>query len=236
MVNFCFTRPLKRKILYTLTAIYFRGGDEAIGERNLCVTFGGGYFLVSMIILIVNDNFLEFGLKSAYQTFNHTATQFLMAHNIEHASVGPASRIMFQFWLSVWSGLIGIFFIFPGLRLAQMHKDALLNNQKSPAILMALHLSFIAPLLALLLWVRPIARVVLVERSWNGRAPFMTAEFFDTFRILFVIGVALFRLAMMTTYLQSYLNIALNKVVNLKKESGKIKNIELQRMVHTGQY
>merc|ERR550534_484635 len=40
-----------------------------------------------------------------------------------------------------------------------------------------------------------------------------------------------YRLAVMPTYLQAYLNLAYQKVEDLKQEAGKISNIELQRLV-----
>lgn len=220
-------------MLYTLTGVYFRGGDEAIGERNLCITFGGVYFLLSMVILIVNDRFLEFGLNTAYESFNRTATRFLQAHEIEHASLGPASKIMFQFWLAIWSGMIGLFFTFPGLRYSQMHRDALFFNRGSRFMMIALRWDFIGPLLTLLLWVRPLARTPLCERAyaWYGGETLMAPENFEILRILIVLMTLLVRLSLMPLYLQAYLDLALVKLVHLKKQSGKIKNIELQKMV-----
>ena len=46
-----------------------------------------------------------------------------------------------------------------------------------------------------------------------------------------VIAVVLFRLAVMPRYLQSYLNMAYDKLEELKQEAGKISNIDLQKMV-----
>jgi hypothetical protein len=183
-----------------------------------------------MAILIVNDKFLEFGLDSAYDSFNSTATDFLAAHQISHASVGPASQIMFRFWLAVWSGIIGVYFIFPGLRFAQMHKDAL-NLYDTKFMRASLHWTFVAPVFVLLLWVRPIARVPLVERSWGGRKPFLHSDDFEVLRLLIALIIPLCRLFLMPVYVQSYLDVTLLKLRNLKKQSGQIKKQDLQLIV-----
>lgn len=50
------------KVLFSLTTHYFRVEDA--GERSLCVTFGFFFFVKAMAILIVTENYLEFGLES----------------------------------------------------------------------------------------------------------------------------------------------------------------------------
>lgn len=51
-----------RKILFSLTAHYFR--LEEGGERSLCITFAFFFFVKAMAILIVTENYLEFGLET----------------------------------------------------------------------------------------------------------------------------------------------------------------------------
>lgn len=51
-----------RKILFSLTALYFHG-EEPIGERSLCLVSGFSFFVLAMVVLIADENFLEFGLK-----------------------------------------------------------------------------------------------------------------------------------------------------------------------------
>jgi len=49
--------------------------------------------------------------------------QFLEKQGLE--SQGPVSKLTFKFFLAIFCSLIGAFLTFPGLRLAQMHLDAL---------------------------------------------------------------------------------------------------------------
>ena len=113
-----------RKILFSITRLYFKS-DESIGERSLCIVSGSLFFLAAMIVLIADENLLEFGLEPAYRSFNESAFKLLEAHSLLETASGPSSLLMLKFWLAVWCGLIGAFFIFPGMRVAKMHLDAL---------------------------------------------------------------------------------------------------------------
>uniref|UniRef100_A0A9J8B0S5 Transmembrane protein 161B n=2 Tax=Cyprinus carpio TaxID=7962 RepID=A0A9J8B0S5_CYPCA len=115
------------KILFSLTAHYFR--LEEGGERSLCITFAFFFFVKAMAILIVTENYLEFGLETGFANFSESAVQFLENQGLE--SQGPISKLTFKLILALLCALIGAFLTFPGLRLAQMHIDALtINNCK----------------------------------------------------------------------------------------------------------
>ncbi|GIY26478.1 transmembrane protein 161B [Caerostris darwini] len=217
------------KILLSLTALYFRG-EEAVGERSLCLTAGFLFFFIAMIVLIADEDFLEFGLEPAYSSFNASAHSFLMDQGLD--SSGPASKLMFKLCLALWCGFIGSFFTFPGLRLARMHKDALKYCAERPLLKTLLHISFISPVFVLLMWVKPISRHYFTERTWPGIPDvLMSSDAFDTTRLVLIVFILAIRFFLMPHYLQSYLNMAPEKVRNLRKEAGRISNVELQKMV-----
>ena len=145
---------------------------------------------------------------------------------------GPASKLVLKFCIALWCGSIGALFTFPGLRLAKMQWDVLKHSEGRGFVSALSHVAFIAPLLLAILWVKPISRDYLTERIFRGMdGPFMTAYQFESLRLNLVVGVVFLRLAIMPTYLQSYLNIAYYKLEEIKTEAGKITNLELQRMV-----
>ncbi|KAJ6669780.1 hypothetical protein lerEdw1_000329 [Lerista edwardsae] len=109
------------KILFSLTTHYFKVDDG--GERSVCVTFGFFFFVKAMAILIVTENYLEFGLETGFLNFSESAVQFFEKQGLE--SQGPVSKLTFKLFLAILCSLIGAFLTFPGLRLAQMHLDAL---------------------------------------------------------------------------------------------------------------
>uniref|UniRef100_H3C8M2 Transmembrane protein 161B n=1 Tax=Tetraodon nigroviridis TaxID=99883 RepID=H3C8M2_TETNG len=109
------------KTLFSLTAHYFK--LEEGGERSLCITFAFFFFVKAMAILIVTENYLEFGLETGFANFSDSALCFLQHQGLE--SQGPISKLTFKLILALLCSLIGAFLTFPGLRLAQMHLDAL---------------------------------------------------------------------------------------------------------------
>ncbi|XP_037517399.1 transmembrane protein 161B isoform X2 [Rhipicephalus sanguineus] len=169
------------KVLFSLTALYFRG-EEPIGERSLCLVSGFTFFVLAMVALIADEDFLEFGLRDAYRSFNESSHQFLQTQ-------GLSSRLL-------------------------------------------LHMSFVSPLFVVLLWVKPLAREYFTERSFPGmKGNLISGEAFETSRIVLVLAVVVLRLCLMPRYLQSYLNLAPEKMAELRKEAGNISNIDLQRKV-----
>nr|KAF6491281.1 transmembrane protein 161B [Molossus molossus] len=155
-----------------------------------------------MAVLIVTENYLEFGLETGFTNFSDSAMQFLEKQGLE--SQGPVSKLTFKFFLAIFCSLIGAFLTFPGLRLAQMHLDALnLATEKITQTL--LHINFLAPLFMVLLWVKPITKDYIMNPPLGKESiPF---------------------------HLQAYLNLAQKCVDQMKKEAGRISTVELQKMV-----
>ncbi|XP_077203667.1 transmembrane protein 161B isoform X1 [Paroedura picta] len=215
------------KILFSLTTHYFKVEDA--GERSLCVTFGFFFFVKAMAILIVTENYLEFGLESGFSNFSESAVQFFEKQGLE--SRGPVSKLTFKLFLAVLCSLIGAFLTFPGLRLAQMHLDALsLAPAKITQTL--LHINFLSPLLMVLLWVKPITKDYIMNPPLGKETvPLMSEATFDTLRLWIIILLCALRLAMMRNHLQAYLNLAQKCVDQMKKEVGRISTVELQKMV-----
>uniref|UniRef100_A0A672G1L4 Transmembrane protein 161B n=1 Tax=Salarias fasciatus TaxID=181472 RepID=A0A672G1L4_SALFA len=204
------------KTLFSLTAHYFK--LEEGGERSLCITFAFFFFVKAMAILIVTENYLEFGLETG---ISHS----FLFHR------GPISKLTFKLILALLCSLIGAFLTFPGLRLAQMHLDALnLTTAKFTQTL--LHINFLSPLIMVLLWVKPITKDYIMNPTLGKESvPLMTEETYDTLRLWAIILMCMLRLAMMRHHLQAYLNLAQKGVDQMKKEAGRISTVDLQKMV-----
>lgn len=216
------------KVLFSLTTHYFKVEDG--GERSVCVTFGFFFFVKAMAILIVTENYLEFGLETGFTNFSDSAVKFLQKQGLD--SHGPVSKLTFKLFLAVLCSLIGAFLTFPGLRLAQMHLDAL-NQTRETLTQFLLHINFLSPLLMVLLWVKPITKdYILNPPLGKESAPLMTEEAFDTIRLWIIISLCGLRLMMMRYHLQAYLNLAQKCVDQMKKEAGRISTMELQKMVN----
>ncbi|XP_075036715.1 transmembrane protein 161B [Mixophyes fleayi] len=215
------------KVLFSLTTHYFKVEDG--GERSVCVTFGFFFFVKAMAILIVTENYLEFGLETGFSNFSESAVKFLKKQGLE--SQGPVSKLTFKLFLAVLCSLIGAFLTFPGLRLAQMHLDAL-NQTRETLTQFLLHINFLSPLLMVLLWVKPITKDYILNPPLGKETlPLMTEDSFDTVRLWIIILLCGLRLMMMRYHLQAYLNLAQKCVDQMKKEAGRISTMELQKMV-----
>lgn len=59
----------------------------------------------------------------------------------------------------------------------------------------------------------------------------MTVEAFETARLYLVIFTVLLRFALMPIYLQAYLNLAYDRIEELKKEAGRITNTDFQKKI-----
>lgn len=59
----------------------------------------------------------------------------------------------------------------------------------------------------------------------------MTAARFESMRLIIIIAAVLLRIVLMPIYLQSYLNLAIQRLEVQKKEAGRITNIDLQKKV-----
>ncbi|KAM7391797.1 hypothetical protein PAMP_022454 [Pampus punctatissimus] len=215
------------KNLFSLTAHYFK--LEEGGERSLCITFGFFFFVKAMAILIITENYLEFGLETGFSNFSDSALLFLEHQGLD--SQGPISKLTFKLKLALLCSLIGAFLTFPGLRLAQMHLDAL-NLTTSRFTQTLLHINFLSPLIMVLLWVKPITKDYIMNPTLGKESvPLMTEQTYDTLRLWAIILMCMLRLAMMRHHLQAYLNLAQKGVDQMKKEAGRISTVDLQKMV-----
>ena len=217
------------KIMYSLTAMYFR--LEEGGERILCIVFCIFFLFMAMVILIIDENTLEFGLQPAYWNFSKEAKDFLDGQGIE--SQGPASLITFKIVLAIFAAILGTFLTFPGLRLAKMHSDAVKYADGRPFLLLLLNLNMIMPLLIALMWLKPAVRDFVVTSSGNTYADRYRLEpdTFEIVRVAVILSFCMLRVLLLWPHLQSHLNSAIDRLHELKKESGRISSAELQRIV-----
>uniref|UniRef100_A0A336LYD7 CSON005826 protein n=1 Tax=Culicoides sonorensis TaxID=179676 RepID=A0A336LYD7_CULSO len=217
------------KLLASLTIQYFKS-DESIGECSTCIVTGLVFLLLAMMILIVPESKLEVGLDQAYYSFNESASAFLQTQGLQ--STGPASKLIVKFTIAVTCAILGAFFTFPGLRMARMHYDSLKYCKDRFLIRLLLNISFALPFFLVLLWIKPISKDYLTSHILSGMSePLLTPAAFDTIRLGLVIFTVLLRIALMPIYLQAYLNLAYDRIEDMKKEAGRITNTELQRKI-----
>lgn len=220
-ITFCF------RVLMSQGAIYLR--TEEGGEKVLLFTFGFFYMVMSMGVLVVGDQVLEFGLEEGYRNFSDSAVEFLKTQGVD--SHGPVTFMTFRIVLIGLCTFIGTMLTFPGLRLAKLHLDTLRYHRESIILQVLLHINYMLPVIIILLWIKPIGRDMLCGGgAFFGNRYLFDAQF-DALRLIVVVVMCFIRLLLMPLFLQSHLNMAHEKVERLKKESGRISSLELQKMV-----
>lgn len=216
------------RTLYVLMSHYF--SSEEGGERSVCMAFGFLSLLVAMLVLVVREDYLEFGLEPGFTSLFDNFEVFAKQHGYEWSI--PFTKLTVKLGLAVVCAFIGALLAFPGLRLAQTHLDAVQMNADRPIIQILLHMSFLSPLVILVLWIKPIARDFL------GNAPLgktsvtlLSSSAFNSVRLWTIVGLCVLRLLLTRYHLQAYLNLAQKWVEQMKKEAGRIAALDIQRKV-----
>lgn len=217
------------KTLHTLMSHYFR--SEEGGERSVCLSFGFLSLLVAMLVLVVREDYLEFGLESGFSNLFDNLEVFARQHGYAEWSI-PVTKLTVKLGLAAVCAYIGALLAFPGLRLAQTHIDAVQMNSDRPLIQILLHMSFMSPVIVLVLWVKPIARDFLANAPMGKTSvTIIPSSAFDSVRLWIVVGLCVLRLGLTRYHLQAYLNLAQKWVEQMKKEAGRIAAVDIQRKV-----
>uniref|UniRef100_A0AAY4EE75 Transmembrane protein 161A n=1 Tax=Denticeps clupeoides TaxID=299321 RepID=A0AAY4EE75_9TELE len=209
------------------TVHYFRS-DEG-GERSVCLAFGFLSLLVAMLVLVVREDYLEFGLEPGFNSLFDNLEVFAKQQGYEWV---PVTKLTVKLGLAAICAFIGALLAFPGLRLAQTHLDAVKMNAGRPVIQVLLHISFLSPLVILILWVKPIARDFLANAPMGKTTiTLIPSSTFNSVRLWVVVGLCFLRLLLTRFHLQAYLHLAPKWVEQMKKEAGRIAAIDIQRKV-----
>lgn len=217
------------KTLHTLMSHYFQ--SEEGGERSVCLAFGFLSLLVAMLVLVVREDYLEFGLESGFSNLFDNLEVFARQQGYADWSI-PVTKLTVKLSLAVVCGYVGALLAFPGLRLAQTHLDAVQMNSERPLIQILLHMSFLSPIIVLILWVKPVARDFLANAPLGKTSiTLVSSAAFDSMRLWIIVSLCVLRLGLVRYHLQAYLNLAQKWVEQMKKEAGRIAAIDIQRKV-----
>lgn len=216
------------KVLFTMMQQYFR--SEEGGERSVCLTFALFFLLVAMVVLIVREDYLEFGLDSGFAAVSENLEVFLKRQGWEWSI--PFTNLTFKLTLVSICSFLGACLTFPGLRLAQTHLDALKLAADRPVLQLLLHASFLPPIVVVVMWIKPITRDFLLHAPLGKESvELMSNASYNSMRLWIIVVLCLLRLAMTRYHMQAYLCLADRWVEQMKREAGRITTIEIQRKV-----
>ncbi|KAM9516296.1 transmembrane protein 161A isoform 2-T2 [Guaruba guarouba] len=168
------------KVFFMVMHHYFR--SEEGGERSVCLTFAFFFLLLAMVVLVIREDYLEFGLEPALAGVSTNLESILKQRGWE------------------WTVL--------------------------------LHGSFLAPVLVLVMWIKPISRDFLLHAPMGKQTvQIMSDSAYNTARLWTIVGLCLLRLAVTRHHLQAYLGLAERWVEQMRKEAGRIPVLEIQRKI-----
>ncbi|KAL8177600.1 UNVERIFIED_CONTAM: hypothetical protein K2H54_014124 [Gekko kuhli] len=229
---YCLVDPRKEAnigILWCLLTVFFSISEEG-GERSVCLSFAFFFLLVAMVVLVIRDDYLEFGLDAGLTNVYDNLEVFLKEQAWDWTI--PVTKLSLKLALVAFCSFIGACLTFPGLRLAQTHLDALQLAAGRPMIQLLLHVSFLAPVITVLLWVKPISRDLLLHAPMGKETrQIMSDAAYNSFRLWVIVALCLLRLATIHLHLQAYLNLAPRWVEQMKREAGRISVLEIQQRI-----
>ncbi|XP_038950647.1 transmembrane protein 161A isoform X3 [Rattus norvegicus] len=222
------TLAFSLKVFLMVTRLYFSSKEG--GERSVCLSFAFLFLLLAMLVQVVREETLELGLEPGLASMTQHLEPVLKKQDWDWTL--PVIKLSIRLGLAVLGSLLGAFLIFPGLRLAQTHQDALTLSADRPLLQLLLHTSFLSPLCTLWLWTKPVARDFLYQapmRNMTFSVP--SEEVFDSLRLWVLVVLCLLRLVVTRPHLQAYLCLAKARVEQLRKEAGRIEAREVQQRV-----
>ncbi|NXW05802.1 T161A protein, partial [Fregetta grallaria] len=216
------------KVFFMVMRHYFR--SEEGGERSVCLTFAFFFLLLAMVALVIREDYLEFGLEPGLAGISSNLESVLKQRGWEWTL--PLAKLAFKLGLVALCSFLGACLTFPGLRLAQTHLDALRMAADKPLTQVLLHVSFLAPVLVVVMWIKPISRDFLLHAPMGKQTvQIMSDSAYNTARLWTIVGLCLLRLAVTRHHLQAYLGLAERWVEQMRKEAGRIAVLEIQRKV-----
>ncbi|NXV00073.1 T161A protein, partial [Cettia cetti] len=217
------------KVFFMVMRHYF--SSEEGGERSVCLSFAFLFLLLAMVALVVREEYLEFGLEAGLAAVADNLEPILKPRGWEWTL--PLAKLAFKLGLVALCSFLGACLTFPGLRLAQTHLDALRMAEDKPLTQLLLHGGFVAPVLVLLLWVRPLSRDFLLQAPLGtlGTVQILSERSFESLRLWALVALSLLRLLGTRHHLQAYLGLAPRWLRGTRREAGRIPARDIQRKI-----
>lgn len=93
-------------------------------------------------------------------------------------------------------------------------------------------MSFLAPVLVVVMWIKPISREFLLHAPMGKQTvQILSDSAYNTTRLWTIVGLCGLRLAVTRHHLQAYLGLAERWVEQMRKEAGRITVLEIQRKI-----
>ena len=202
------------KLLFTLNKVYF--SDELAEERNSQLVISAGLFVCLLGIMVIDEQFLDFGLEETRVKF--VGTLHVMATNISQDLA--VSETVFPVWgfkmsLAIVACALGAICIFPWINYSRVHFETRISS-RSVLFKSLLHVNFILPAVLATLWLKP-----ALSRSASSNSV-LKPENMALVRSTSLLGFCFLRVLLFRPHMQVYLNRAQQCLMVLRAEKGKV--------------
>ena len=215
------------KALVSLTRIYL--SEELAHQRSLILVFTALFFVCALGVLLIDESVLDFGLEKSHRDVTKSLSILLEGVMKESKDIHLLSMWSFKMTMALFCGAFSMILIFPGFRFADTHFNTI-SSTRTPFFRSLLNVNYIAPMLCLSLWIRPLTHEFIADKS-NVNIFNMMEIRYESFRVLVLLGVCIFRFALTRHYLQNYLNTAKWRVENLRQEQRRLTIQTLRKKV-----
>lgn len=217
------------KVLFSLTLVYL--SEELSHQRSLIIVFTTLLFVCALIVLLVDESILDFGLEKSHQDITKCITVLLEGAVKDAKDLPVLPMWCFKLFLAIFCNVLSMVLVFPGFRFADTHFNAVYHHHaRTPLFKTLLHANYIAPMFSLSLWIRPLTQDVIADRSAVNFFGALEVSY-ETFRVMVLISVCVLRFCLFRTYLQCYLDTAKLRAENLRQEQGKVTILQIRKRV-----
>ncbi|UMM15315.1 hypothetical protein L5515_002784 [Caenorhabditis briggsae] len=204
---------------------------SSVDERGFMISIGAVYFLFAFIFAMNSHRIFDIQMLEAYDKLSTNIADFVESSGLFDNSTAnirdyrPTNPLMMYISLSVFFSMLSAMLVFPNFRCAMMYLKALeIDGRIRRAVD---HVAFLLPAFILASFSKP-----LVHQLVEGPRKIVTIEQLDIIRIYLLLFWVFTKFITRVSHLQAHLNLAYDKVAEMRAESGKVKNYTIQAMIY----
>lgn len=223
-------------VMLQLTRVYFKN-EPSVGERSVCIVAACIFLVLAILVMNFDGDHLELGLNKAIETWTYgprvepNRSSLLDLDEIDtpppRKEDRPTHVICIKILVAVSCSLVGVVLTFPGFRFGRIRDGILADPGTSPLKRISYHFNYLSPLVAICLWVPAISREPL------KRQPYIRIDDskFELIRTNALIIINLLRLSLVRSYVESFLQLGVERINQIRYRAGFTTNKEVQMAI-----
>uniref|UniRef100_A0A914HIF5 Gustatory receptor n=1 Tax=Globodera rostochiensis TaxID=31243 RepID=A0A914HIF5_GLORO len=196
-----------------------------VDERNTLLCASAIFFLIAFTFCAFSDKIVDLDFGRGYEQFFASLSHYLLSSGFGHIDSNAHSPIMFMVSISLLYSVVASAMFFPVLQYSSLYMD---SDKCGAAIRFLLHVTFLAPLGIVLLYLRPMVEH-LTENEY-----FMYAQL-RMVRFVAVFFWAILRLSTTKVILRTFLNQPKDKISEYARDRLNEENCQ-RKVAHFASY